>query len=92
VTVLVLMKGTDADATIDALVCSGQQVEVDDEGPYWKLRSAGDIVVDMQAVEEELGRPITVATWLVSLSTYVGFVDKSDTQFAVRHNITPPGA
>ena len=54
-TVLVLMKGTDADATIDALEASGQTINVKDEGPYWKLRSNDDIYVDMAAVEEELG-------------------------------------
>jgi hypothetical protein len=82
--VLVLMKGTDADATIDALEASGQEIDIKDEGPYWKLRSQDDIVVDMKAVEEELGTPITLAKWLVSMTSFVGYADTSDTHFAVR--------
>lgn len=83
-TVLVLMKGTDADATIDALEASGQEIDVVDEGPYWKLRSQEDIYVDMKAVEEELGTPITLAKWLVTMTSFVGYADTSDTHFAVR--------
>ena len=83
-TVLVLMKGTDADATLDALEASGQTVNVTDEGPYWKLRSNDDIYVDMEAVEEELGAPITLAKWLVTMTSFVGFADTGATHFAVR--------
>ena len=83
-TVLVLMKGTDADATLDALEGSGQDINVKDEGPYWKLRSTGDIFVDMAAVEEELGEPITLGKWLVTMTSFVGYAEKSDTHFAVR--------
>jgi hypothetical protein len=82
--VLVLMKGTDADATIDALESSGQEIDVKDEGPYWKLRSNDDIVVQMDAVEEELGAPISLAKWLVSMTSFVGYADTSDSHFAVR--------
>jgi hypothetical protein len=83
-TVLVLMKGTDADATIDALEASGQNINVKDEGPYWKLRSNEDIYVDMEAVEEELGTPITLAKWLVTMTSFVGYADTGETHFAVR--------
>jgi hypothetical protein len=83
-TVLVLMKGSDADATIDALEASGQTVDIKDEGPYWKLRSQDDIVVEMAAVEEELGAPITLAKWLVTMTSFVGYADTSDRHFAVR--------
>ncbi|HZE67001.1 MAG TPA: MmoB/DmpM family protein [Sporichthyaceae bacterium] len=83
-TVLVLMKGTDADATLDALEGSGQNINVSDEGPFWKLRSTGDIYVDMAAVEEELGGPITMGKWLGTMTSFVGFAEKSDSHFAVR--------
>jgi len=82
-TVLVLMKGTDADATIDALEASDQDVDVVDEGPYWKLQSKGDICVDMAAVEAELGAPITLAKWLVSMTSFVGYADKEENRFTV---------
>jgi hypothetical protein len=38
----------------------------------------------MKAVEEELGTPITLAKWLVSMTSFVGYADTSDTHFAVR--------
>jgi hypothetical protein len=82
-TVLVLMKGSAADATIDALESSGQDVVITDEGPYWKIQGRGDIVVDMAAVEAELGAPITLANWLVTMTSFVGYADKSETQFTV---------
>jgi hypothetical protein len=83
-TVLVLMKGTDADATLEALETSGQTIDITDEGPYWKLRSKGDIYVDMAAVEEELGAPISLAKWLGTMTSFVGFSERSETHFAVR--------
>jgi hypothetical protein len=82
-TVLVLMKGPDADATIDALANSDQEIDVQDEGPYWKLQSRGDICVDMADVEAELGAPITLAKWLVTMTSFVGYADKDDTHFTV---------
>ena len=83
-TVLVLMKGADADATIDALATTGQDVEVSDEGPYWRLRSMSDIHVDMNAVGEELGSPVTLSKWLVSMTSFVGYADTGEDWFAVR--------
>jgi hypothetical protein len=84
-TVLVLMKGPDADATIDALENSGQVIDVKDEGPYWKLQSHDDIHVDMAAVEAELGAPITLAKWLATMTSFVGYADrdKDDMRFSV---------
>jgi len=83
-TVLVLMKGTDADATIDAILGSGQDVDVADEGPYWKLRGRGDIRVDLAEVRTELGGPLTMAKWLVSMTSFVGNVETTADEFIVR--------
>jgi len=83
-TVLVLMKGGDADATIDALATSGQDIEVSDEGPYWRLRSMSDIYVDMNAVADELGAPVTLSKWLVGMTSFVGYADTGEDWFAVR--------
>ena len=83
-TVLVLMKGSDADATIDAILDSGQDIDVADEGPYWKLRGRGDICVDLNDVEVELGGPISMAKWLVSMTSFVGNVETTADRFIVR--------
>jgi hypothetical protein len=95
---MVLMKGSDADATIDALVAGGHGIDIADEGPYWKLQSRGDIQVDMAAVEEELGAPIDIGRWLVTMTSFVGYAEKNETQFTVHAergdaiNLYPGGA
>ncbi len=83
-TTLVLMKGTDTDATLEAIVASGQDVTIEDEGPFWKLHGRKDILVDLNDVGEELGAPITISKWLVSMSSFVGYAETSETHFAVR--------
>jgi hypothetical protein len=82
-TVLVLMKGSDADATIDAILGSGQDVDVKDEGPYWKLRGRGDIRVELDEVSAELGAPLSMAKWLVTMTSFVGNVETTPNQFIV---------
>lgn len=83
-TTLVMMKGTDTDATLEAIRASGQDVTIEDEGPYWKLRGRGDIHVDLDEVAEELGAPITMSKWLVSMSSFVGYADTGEQHFTVR--------
>lgn len=82
-TTLVLMKGPEADATLAAIAASGQDVEVYDEGPYWKLNGKGDIHVDIQTVSEELGAPLTIGRWLVSMSSFVGYAETGESHFTV---------
>jgi hypothetical protein len=83
-TTLVLMKGTDSDATLEAIRASGQDVTIIDEGPYWKVYGRGDIHVDLSEVAEELGGPITLAKWLVSMTSFVGYADTTEDSFTVR--------
>lgn len=85
-TTLVMMKGTDTDATLEAIRVSGQEVTIEDEGPYWKLRGRGDIHVDLAEVAEELGAPITMSKWLVSMSSFVGFAQTGESHFTVCAN------
>lgn len=83
-TTLVMMKGTDTDATLEVIRASGQEVTISDEGPYWKLYGQRDIHVDLAEVEEELGSPITMSKWLVSMTSFVGYADATETSFTVR--------
>lgn len=83
-TTLVMMKGSDTDATLEVIRASGQDVEIIDEGPYWKLYGREDIRVDLAEVAEELGSPITIAKWLVSMSSFVGYADATENSFTVR--------
>lgn len=83
-TTLVMMKGSDTDATLESIRLSGQDVTIEDEGPYWKLWGRGDIHVDLAEVAEELGAPITMSRWLVSMSSFVGYADTGEHHFTVR--------
>jgi hypothetical protein len=85
-TALVLIKSPAADATIDSLADSG--ITIHDGGTYWKLESHDDIRVDMAAVQDELGEPINVGKWLVTMSSYVGRVETGDDYFLVMPNAT----
>lgn len=87
-TTLVMMKGSDTDATLEAIRLSGQDVVIEDEGPYWKLWGRGDIHVDLEEVAEELGAPIPMSRWLVSMSSFVGHADTGETHFTVRASRT----
>lgn len=84
-TALVLMKGTETSATIAALRAGpgGDTLTFRDEGPFWKINAPGDIHVTMEAVEEELGEPIALSRWLVSMSSFVGKVRTGEDWFTV---------
>ena len=69
---LVLMKSDEADATIDALEREHSDVEVADNGTYWHISAPNEIVVSMDKVSQELGRPIGLSQWLVVMSSFVG--------------------
>jgi hypothetical protein len=83
-TVLVLMKGPETDATLDALEASGQDVEILDEGPFWKVLGRGDIHIELADVVENLGAPLTMGKWLVSMTSFVGNVQSTADSFTVR--------
>lgn len=85
-TALVLIKSPAADATIETLVDTG--VTVHDGGTYWKIESQDEIRVEMAAVEDELGEPINVGKWLVTMSSYVGRVETGVDYFSVMPNAT----
>lgn len=85
-TALVLIKSPAADATIDSLAGSG--ITVIDGGTFWKLESQDEIRVEMAAVEDELGEPINLSKWLVTMSSYVGRVDTGADYFSVAPNAT----
>jgi hypothetical protein len=69
---LVLMKSDEADATIDMLARERPEVEVTDRGTYWHIAADDEIVVPMEKVAQELGRPIELSQWLVIMSSFVG--------------------
>ena len=69
---LILMKSDEADATIAVLEQECPGVEVTDHGTYWHIAADGEILVSMEKVGQELGRPIELSRWLVVMSSFVG--------------------
>jgi len=66
------MKSDEADATIAVLERELPGVEVADKGTYWHIAADDEIVVSMEKVGQELGRPIALSQWLVIMSSFVG--------------------
>lgn len=69
---LVLQKSEEADATIDVLEADFPGVAIADHNTYWLIESNDEIVVDMERVSQELGRPISLSQWLVVMTSFVG--------------------
>jgi len=80
---LVLMKSEEADATIDVLELDHPDVKIVDQGPYWYLEHPNEIYVDMARVGEEMGREISLSSWLVVMTTFVGRAAPEENYFRV---------
>lgn len=80
---IVLMKGDEADATLDVLRADHPQVRISDQGSYWHLQADGEIVIDIRRVGEELGEDLALSDWLVVMSTFVGRVVTDPWTFTV---------
>lgn len=82
--VLVLMKGhEEADATVDVLRRNNPKMRIKDQGTYWHLEAEDEIVVDLELVSKEIGRELSLAQWLVIMSSYVGRVHTEPDSFTV---------
>lgn len=80
---LVLMKSEEADATIDVLEADHPDVKIVDQGTYWYLEHPSEIYVDMTRVGEEMGREVTLSSWLVVMTTFVGRAAPEEHHFRV---------
>lgn len=87
---LVLMQGSaEAQATLDVLAQDDPELLIADHGTFWKITSsAGRIEVDLNRVAEELGSELSMAQWLVILSTYVGRVITEPEKFILTSDVT----
>ena len=85
---IVLMKGDEADATLDVLRADHPHVNISDQGTYWHASADDEIVIDITRVGEELGEPIALSDWLVVMSTFVGRVVTDPATFRVTSALT----
>lgn len=85
---LVLMKGEQSDATIDVLEADHPDVRVIDHGTYYKLESDDEIYIDMNRVGQELGRPLALSQWLVTMISFIGRAAPGADYFKVTSEMT----
>jgi MmoB/DmpM family len=80
---VVLMKGDEADATIDAIRRDQPEATIADHGTFWQIGAQGELVIDLKRVGEELGREIELGQWLTIMTTYVGRVSVEEGVFRI---------
>ena len=87
---LILMQGSpEAQATLDVLEQDDPSLVIADHDTFWKITSpAGRIEVDLARVSEELGSEVSMAQWLVILSTFVGRVITEPNRFILTSEVT----
>jgi|GEM_PF-3505600 len=80
---MALMKTEEIDTIVECFLADKEGVYVEDRGPYYYVDSAGDIVLDFDEVEEELGRSYNVFDFLVNLSTTIGRAMTDENKFVL---------
>lgn len=80
---VVLMKGDEADATIDAIRDDRPDATIEDHGTFWQISAPNELIVDMARVGDELGREIDLGQWLTIMTTYVGRVEIEEGRFRI---------
>ncbi len=80
---VVLMKGDEADATIDVIRRDQPAARIEDHGTFWQIGAQEELVINLARVGEELGREIDLGQWLTIMTTYVGRIDVEDGIFRI---------
>ncbi|ART74428.1 monooxygenase (plasmid) [Mycobacterium dioxanotrophicus] len=80
---LVLMKSEEAQATVHYVNEECPQIRVQDRGTFFLLETEATIRIPLAEVEEYLGKPLTMARFLVSMSSYYGRAHVEDDAFVV---------
>jgi hypothetical protein len=68
------MKSDEADATISHLLDYSPETRVEDHFTYYRVESDAGLSVDLAEVSAYLGRELTMSSFLITLSAYVGEV------------------
>lgn len=81
--VLVMSKSRESDATLDVIAADFPELSVDDHGSYWSIEGLDNITIDLVRVAEELGEPISMPKFLISMTSYIGRAQPDDRYFIV---------
>jgi hypothetical protein len=88
---VVLMKSPEADATLDVVRTDSPELSISDHTSYWVIEGLDTISIDLGRVAEELGEPISMSQWLVTMSSYVGRISSDDSHFVVTSDMLMMG-
>jgi hypothetical protein len=80
---LCLRQGALAAAAVDSLVDAPPEVEIVDYDNYVKITAPESISLDLDAIGDRLGRLLTMAEFLGSMSTFIGRVVLAERTFEV---------
>jgi hypothetical protein len=80
---LCLRRGALAAAAVDSLTDAPPEVEIVDFENYVKITATESIQLDLDAIGDRLGRVLTMAEFLGSMSTFIGRVVVAERTFAV---------
>lgn len=80
---LCLMKSEEAEAVVEHLAETCPAVTVEDHVTFYLAEADGEIVLDLPAIADRLGRPLPINAFLVVMSSYIGRVVVGDDSFRV---------
>ena len=78
---MALMKTDEIDTIVECYLADKEGIYVEDRGPYYYVDCDGEVVLDFDEIEEDLGRSYNVFDFLVNLSTTVGRALTVDNKF-----------
>lgn len=78
-----LMKSEEGEAVVAYLRATYPQLRIQDRGTFLLVESEDEISVELDGVSEYLGREISMAIFLVTMTTFYGRVQVSDDRFLV---------
>ncbi len=83
-----LMAGEEAEAIVDAILLDNPEAEVEDHGAYVAIEGERELVFEIPAIAESLGRAYDVPTFLVVLASYTGQIDVQDDRVVIAEMMT----
>jgi len=69
---MALMKTDEIETIVEIYLADKEGIYVEDRGPFYYVACDGEVVLDFDEIEEDLGRSYNVFDFLVNLSTTVG--------------------
>ncbi|PCJ58202.1 MAG: hypothetical protein COA65_08160 [Rhodospirillaceae bacterium] len=78
---MALMKTDEIETIVESYLADKEGIYVEDRGPYYYVACDGEVVLDFDEIEEDLGRSYSVFDFLVNLSTTVGRALTVDNKF-----------